>query len=82
MSNWEHVDKEEIIISEEELDKAIHNAYLKGRNDVLDKISAEIQKEENIWYHDCEPDFSKDFDVIRVDTVLSIIDKYRESEEA
>lgn len=51
-------------------------------NGVLDKISAEIQKEENIWYHDCEPDFSKDFDVIRVDTVLSIIDKYRESEEA
>lgn len=51
-------------------------------NEVLDKIKTEIQKEENIWYHDCEPDFSKDFDVIRVDTVLSIIDKYRESEEA
>ena len=80
MSNWEHVDKEEIIISEEGLDEAIHNAYLKGRNDVLDKIKEEIQKEENIWYHDCEPDFSKDFDVIRVDTVLSIINKYRESE--
>ena len=42
MSNWEHVDKEEIIISEEGLDEAIHNAYLKGRNDVLDEIMAEI----------------------------------------
>ena len=43
---------------------------------VLDDIKAEIQKEENIWYHDCEHDFSKNFDVIRVDTVLDIIDKH------
>ena len=43
---------------------------------VIEDIKAEIQKEENIWYHDCEHDFSKDFDVIRVDTVLEIIDKH------
>ena len=41
MSN---VDKEEIIITEEGLDEALHNAYLKGRNDVLDKIKAEIEQ--------------------------------------
>ena len=44
MSDWGHVDKEEIIITEEGLDEAIHNAYLKGKNDVLDKIRAEIEK--------------------------------------
>lgn len=42
MSDWEHVDKEEIIISEEGLDEAVHNAYLKGKREVLDKIRAEI----------------------------------------
>ena len=42
----------------------------------LEDIKAEIQKEENIWYHDCEADFSKKFDVIRVDTVLDILDKH------
>ena len=43
---------------------------------VIDDIRADIQKEENIWYHDCEPDFSKNFDVIRVDIVLDIINKH------
>ena len=43
---------------------------------VIEDIKAEIQKEENIWYHDCEHDFSKDFDVIRVDTVLEIINNH------
>ena len=42
----------------------------------IENIKAEIQKEENILYHDCEPDFSKHFDVIRVDTVIEIIDKH------
>lgn len=42
----------------------------------IEDIKADLQKEENIWYHDCEHDFSKDFDVIRVDTVLEIIDKH------
>ena len=48
---------------------------------VIEDIKADIQKEENILYHDCEPDFSKDFDVIRVDTVLEIIDKHISREE-
>ena len=41
-----------------------------------EKVKTDIQKEENILYHDCEHDFSKNFDVIRVDTVLEIIDKH------
>lgn len=50
--------------------------YPDSESDNIEKIRAEIQKEENILYHDCESDFSKRFDVIRVDTVLSIIDKH------
>lgn len=49
--------------------------YLKQK-EAWEKVKTDIQKEENILYHDCEHDFSKNFDVIRVDTVLEIIDKH------
>jgi hypothetical protein len=50
----------------------------------LDDVKAEIEKEENIWYHDCEPENDwKKFDVIRVDTVFEILNNIgnAESEE-
>lgn len=40
----------------------------------LEKLKEEIQKEENILYHDCEADFSKSYAVIRTDTVIELID--------
>lgn len=40
----------------------------------LEKLKEEVQKEENILYHDCEADFSKSYDVIRTDTVIELID--------
>lgn len=79
MSNWEHVDKEEIIISEEGLDEAIHNAYLKGRNDVLDKIRAEIEEQVLESLSDGGDDW---FTADKVNECLEIIDKYKtETEE-
>lgn len=47
----------------------------------LDDVKAEIAKEENIWYHDCEPENGwKKYDVIRVDTVLEILDNIGKAE--
>jgi hypothetical protein len=48
----------------------------------LDDVKAEIEKEENIWYHDCEPENDwKKFDVIRVDTVFEILDNIGKESE-
>ena len=74
MSDWEHVDKEEIIISEDGLDEAMHNAYLKGRNDVLDKIRAEIEQLSSELTSDGRR-------MIRRGNVFHVIDKYRKGEE-
>lgn len=72
-----------------DIDKELYNEIKKDKyrlytakscetmlDSIVEDIKAEIQKEENIWYHDCEADFSKKFDVIRVDTVLDILDKH------
>ena len=54
-------------------DEDVANAVADGIP--LDSVKAEIEKEENIWYHDCEPENNwKHFDVIRVDTVCEILD--------
>jgi hypothetical protein len=54
-----------------------------GRKALIDDVKTEIEKEENIWYHDCEPENDwKKFDVIRVDTVFEILDHIgKEGEE-
>ena len=69
-----------INVPEEKIQEFIHSkanvVSSEFSDSAIEKIRAEIQKEENILYHDCEPDFSKHFDVIRVDTVLEIIDKH------
>ena len=62
-------DDREIIVD------AIYNAI------PLDDVKAEIAKEENIWYHDCEPENGwKKYDVIRVDTVFEILDNIGKAE--
>ena len=66
------IDSDWVSACRDELAESLNSAV--RLSDVLHEIKTEIQKEENIWYHDCEADFSKKFDVIRVDTVIDIID--------
>ena len=55
--------------------------YYISKGTPLDDVKAEIEKEENIWYHDCEPyNDWKHFDVIRVDTVFDILDSIGKTE--
>ena len=67
MSNYD-VNTAEIIISEEGLDEAIHNAYLRGRNDVLEKVRAEIEHDKNIATTDY---------VLGLSLALQTINKYK-----
>lgn len=80
---YEVMTKTEVIMTSPRSGKTfmsiIYSAVAHGIS--LDDVKAEIAKEENIWYHDCEPENGwKKYDVIRVNTVLEILDNIVKAE--
>lgn len=73
---FEVIRKREILVDKEELARKLHSQYSKGYEDgksVLDRVREEI---ENI----AKVNFMRSEAVISIDSILEIIDKYRESE--